>query len=137
MWRSPSKAAKLLVLCANKVLGQNWCECELSDQKKDDDSVDIDCKDLLYVMPSRQCTINWLKSVYNLNLRYVTEQILGAKDEGKIVLYGVDDTVKLACNHRMDVKTGHLTIVNPVTNQDKHFLQGFEKTCLTHLKTLL
>ena len=109
----------------------------MSDQKKDDDSEDIDCKDLLYVMPSRQCTINWLKSVYNLNLRYVTEQILGAKDEGKIVLYGVDDTVKLACNHRMDVKTGHLTIVNPVTNQDKHFLQGFEKTCLTHLKTLL
>ena len=47
MWRSPSKAAKLLVLCANKVLGQNWCECESSDQKKDGDSVDIDCKDLL------------------------------------------------------------------------------------------
>ena len=45
-------------------------------------------------MPSCQCTYNWLKSAYNLNLRYVTEQILGARDEGKIVQYGV-----VATNH--------------------------------------
>jgi hypothetical protein len=39
----------------------------------------------------------------------------------------VDDTVKLAGYHRMDVKTGHLTIVDPVTKSRQTFSTGFSE----------
>jgi hypothetical protein len=83
-----SKAAKFLVLCANKIFGRNWSEYEVSDQKEDqneDQNMEYsDTKDFEYVMPSRQCTSNWLKSSYNLNLKYVTEQVLVPKRKEKL-----------------------------------------------------
>ena len=54
----------------------------------------------------------------------MAESMVEAKDEGKTVTYGVDDTVKAAGNKRHDVKTMHVTIIDGEKKRET-FTSGF------------
>ena len=54
----------------------------------------------------------------------MAESIEDAHNDGAVVTYGTDDTVKAAGKKKIDMKTNHITIINE--EHDRHtFTSGF------------
>jgi len=126
----PGKVLKYTAMLANKVFGQNW---EISEEDNTDANVDDrdgnvgnvnteDCQpkrkkykhwcDHTYILPCKQTLNNWIYDSYILNFHHLAENVMTANAQDKVVVLGLDDSIKADGNKKFDMKTGHVTVVD-------------------------
>ena len=133
------KCTQLLAFIANKIFGQNWSVDTKEDEDDQGEALYEDDKskpagpsekkrkkisNLDFVLPSRNAIHKWVQQLSLLSLRDAATQISDARENNKVVNYGVDDTVKAVGNKRFDINGAHITI----TSEDKSresFSTGF------------
>ena len=86
--------------------------CELKPQNS---------SDLSHTLPSRRTMATYVKDRAILNFKYVGECINAAKAaDNSCTTLGTDDTTKAAGHKTLDVKTGHITIIQKKGETTKH-----------------
>ena len=120
------KCTQLLAFIANKIFGQDWSveadeATDGDDQQDDPQGEDIEeplekkrkkVGNLEFVVPSRKAIRRWVQQFSLLSLKDVATQITEAREQNRVVNYGVDETVKAAGNKRFDIKWTHITITS-------------------------
>ena len=133
------KSLHLLAYIGKKLFNQDWFvpegereedirlegkkrrgENEQPKKKKHKPSPD----DLINALPSRQSVAAGVKDFALLSFADMAESIEGAHNDGAVVTYGTDDTVKAAGKKKVDMKTNHITIINEEHDRQT-FTSGF------------
>lgn len=131
---SPSDLLKLFQSIGNGVFGQKWALS--ADTEEDDEAEETEAeadlaestkkrrkRDLTFVLPSRRTLRQYLEDASYINLEMLAEKLKNKQE--KVVTLGVDDTSKAAGHRKIDVKTTHLTIIDPDTKKKETFTTGF------------
>ena len=79
-----------------------------------------------YQLPDRLTVSKYLEDMSLLSVADMAESMISAKEDGKSVTLGIDDTIKAAGFKRFDVKTTHATIIDKDKNRET-FTSGFYK----------
>ena len=141
------KVGGLVCYIMNRLAGQNWEEAtedtiadfETIDVTEDTDDQDSNKKrkrretrDLTNVLPSRKAINAKLQDAALLNVQFAAESVVKTFKAGGTTTFGTDDTVKSSGYRTHDTKTGHLTLVDKVTDTEgtitkkrKVFTTGF------------
>ena len=131
------KCTQLLAFIANKILGQDWSveadEDTDGDNQQDDPQVeDIEeplekkrkkMGNLEFVLPSRKVIHKWVQQFSLLSLKDAATQITEAREQNRVVNYGVDDTVNAAGEKRVHIKGARITITSGKSRES--FSTGF------------
>ena len=139
---SLSNTVKIFVDLMNMVCDQEWTsEADFDDNTEEEtcaepveDVIDIENPpskkqrkvqyDLTYRFPSRQTLSAWLRDGAILSLKFMADSLIN-KEEGAVVTWGTDDTIKKAGHRVFDSKSHHITVMGP--NTDRHtFTTGFD-----------
>ena len=91
---------------------------------------------LNFTLPSRTAIRNMVKDFSLISYQDMASTIASAQSDGKVVNYGVDDTIKAAGKKRLDVKTAHITIIDSEKKRES-FTSGFLKILATKERLLL
>ena len=131
------REAPLLAYIMNNLAGQSWevsteeTNSEESDSENEDEPQKRkrrDTRDLTFVLPSRRTLRQKLEDASLLNFKYVAESIQNTSRAGGTVTSGWDDTIK-ASGHRLhDARSGRVTCVTPVVDNEgktKKYRQSF------------
>ena len=134
---SLSTTVKIFADIMNMVVGQEWTiGSETEDENaelSENDIVDVENpakkprkieEDLTYRFPSRQTLAAWLKDAAILNLKFMGD-VISNKEEGTVVTWGTDDTVKKAGHKVFDSKSNHITVKGS-NNEKQTFTTGFD-----------
>ena len=87
-------------------------------------------KVLYYTLPSKPAVSKMVRDFALISYRDMAESIAKDSEQGKVVSYGNNDTVKAAGNKRLDVKTVAITVIGE-EKQSEIFSSGFFQILLT------
>lgn len=127
------KCCQLLAYIANTVFGQSW-EVEKIEDSDDHTETPVkksrmaESRHLNFTLPSRTAIRNMVKDFSLISYQDMASTIASAQSDGKVVNYGVDDTIKAAGKKRLDVKTAHITIIDSEKKRESFTSGFFENT---------
>ena len=134
---SLSTSVKIFAGVMNIVCDQDWTvgpdtEDE-SEKHVEDDLIDVENpakkprkveQDLTYRFPSRQTLSAWIRDAAILNLKYMGDSLI-SMEEGTVVTWGTDDTIKKAGHRVFDSKSNQMTVMGP-NRERQTFTTGFD-----------